>query len=58
MDNNCQRFCILLAIHIRAKQSTVLRLLHARTVKRQAGKGEKALGMGAKLIEKLGKITG
>lgn len=58
MDNNCQRFCILLAIHIRAKQSTVLRLLHAKTVKKQAGTGEKALGKAVKLFEKLSKIAG
>lgn len=56
MDNNCQRFCILLAIHIRAKQSTVLRLLHAKTVKKQAGKGEKALGMGVRAVEAVSNV--
>lgn len=56
MDNNCQRFCILLAIHIRAKQSTFLRLLHAKTVKKQAGKGEKGLGMVVKAAEGVGNI--
>lgn len=50
MDNNCQRFCILLAIHIRAKQSTFLRLLHAKTVKKQAGEREKILAMGVRAV--------
>lgn len=34
----------------------MLRLLHAKTVKKQAGKGEKALGMGVKAIEKVSNI--
>lgn len=38
LNNNCQDFRILRAIHIRAKQTTFLRLLHATTVKKQASK--------------------
>lgn len=34
-DNNCQQFCILLAIAIRAKNHSLLRVLHWKTVARQ-----------------------
>lgn len=50
LDNNCQRFCILLAIHIRAKQSTFLRLLHAKTVKKQLGSTEKVVDKGMRAL--------
>lgn len=53
LDNNCQRFCILLAIHIRAKQSTFLRLLHAKTVKKQLGKTEKLVEKARNVISPL-----
>ncbi|KAL0636947.1 hypothetical protein Q9L58_004050 [Maublancomyces gigas] len=35
MDNNCQQFCVLLAISIRAKNHSLLRVLHGKTVARQ-----------------------
>ncbi|KAL0638680.1 hypothetical protein Q9L58_002258 [Maublancomyces gigas] len=44
LDNNCQRFCILLAIYIRARQNTLLRMLNGKILKKQVGKTEKAFG--------------
>lgn len=39
-NNNCHRFCILLAIHIRSRQESTLRILHGDILKVQGNESQ------------------